>query len=226
MLQQTQAHRVIAKYNKFIQLFPTVESLAKASNIEVLRVWQGLGYNRRALFLKKSAEIICEKYTGKIPRIVEKLTGLPGIGYSTACAIATFAYNIPTVFIETNIRTVFIHFFFKEKENVSDQEILELVTKTVDKNNPRDWYYALMDYGVFLKKKYKNPSRKSKSYSKQSRFEGSKRQLRGNIVKLLLEKKRLRLMEIDGDLETVKKVMEELEKEKLIKRKGSVYTIA
>ncbi len=220
MLQQTQAPRVIEKYNEFIKRFPTVKDLAIASNSDVLAAWQGLGYNRRALFLKKSAEKIVSDYHGIVPSKIEELITLPGIGHNTACAIVTFSFNIPTVFIETNIRTVFIHHFFKDTEDVSDKEIIKLVEKTVDTDNPRGWYYALMDYGVFLKKEFKNPSRKSKAYLKQSKFEGSRRQVRGEVIRRLLEHVEDVLDDID------KGVLDDLEKEKIIKKKNGVYTIA
>lgn len=233
MLQQTPAPRAVEKYKQFIRRFPTVKDLAVASNTDVLQMWQGLGYNRRALYLKKSAEIIVSKYSGIIPDEIEVLDELPGIGFNTASAIVSFAFNKPTIFIETNIRTVFIHFFFNGKEHVSDTEILPLVEKTVDKKNPRGWYYALMDYGAYLKKNFKNPSRKSKTYTKQTRFKGSKRQLRGYIVKLILERKRMNvrdiyryIIDIHGDRDMVNVVLGDLEKEGLIKKGKRVYTIA
>lgn len=235
MLQQTQAPRVIEKYNEFIGVFPSVESLARASNEEVLRVWQGLGYNRRGIFLKKTAEKIVSEHGGIVPSNIETLTTFPGIGYNTACAIAAFAFNMPVVFIETNIRTVFIHHFFADKEAVDDKDILPIIEKVLRapgarKMSPRDWYYALMDYGVYLKKEFKNPSRKSSSYSKQSKFEGSKRQVRGEIIKLLLERKSIfkkdLLPLIDREESEIIQILSSLEKEGMITFKNQVYTIA
>lgn len=188
MLQQTQTGRVVEKYASFIHTFPTVSHLSKASTSDVLRLWQGLGYNRRALYLKRTAAIICEKYNNTFPSLKEELVKLPGIGVNTAGAVIAFAYNQPIVFIETNIRRVFIHEFFREKEKVSDQEIYPLIEASLDTKNPRDYYYALMDYGAHLGKTTINPNRKSKEYLKQSKFEGSMRQVRGMIIKLLLEK--------------------------------------
>ena len=186
MLQQTQVDRVIGKYTSFVKAFPDFKALAKASLEQVYAVWQGLGYNRRALSLKKMAEILVEKYEGRLPATEEELTGLPGIGKATAASIAAFGFNKPSLFIETNIRTVFIHHFFKNRDAVDDSEILALLTQTLDKTSPRKWYSALMDYGTMLKKKHKNPSRNSAHYVKQSRFEGSRRQVRGAILKTLL----------------------------------------
>jgi A/G-specific adenine glycosylase len=188
MLQQTQTGRVIEKYADFIHALPSVSHLAKAPTSEVLRLWQGLGYNRRALYLKRTAEIICETYNNAFPSLKEELVKLPGVGPNTAGAVMAFAYNLPVVFIETNIRRVFIHEFFREKEKVSDQQIYPFIENSLDTKNPRDWYYALMDYGAYIGKTTTNPNRKSETYSKQSKFEGSIRQVRGAILKLLLEK--------------------------------------
>lgn len=190
MLQQTQTSRVIEKYKEFLRAFPTVQSLAEAPTRDVLRVWQGLGYNRRALSFKKAAEEIVECYKGHVPKNVESLDDLPGVGPGTAGAIATFAFNMPVVFIETNIRRVFIHFFFgKHKRAIHDEEILFLIEATLDLKKPREWYYALMDYGAMLGRELgqKNPNQKSAHYARQSRFKGSDRELRGKIVKMLIE---------------------------------------
>ncbi len=190
MLQQTQTERVMKKYKEFISLFPTFRRLAHASLHEVLSVWQGLGYNRRALFLKRTAEIVDKKYRGHIPRDEKTLRTLPGIGRGTAGALSAFAFDVPTAFIETNIRRVYIHRFFAERKNISDTELLRYVEKTVDTKNPREWYYALMDYGSFLgKAERKNPNVKSAHYKKQSPFRGSERELRGKILRVILTSK-------------------------------------
>jgi len=186
MLQQTQTNRSIEKFSEFITAFPTFEHLANAPFVDVLRVWKGLGYNRRALWIQKSAQIICQDYKGVLPQTPEELEKLPGIGPATARSITAFAGNIPTIFIETNIRSVFLHEFFKDIPDVHDKDLMPLIEKTVDQENPREWYYALMDYGVHLKKTHKNPSRKSKHHVKQSKFEGSDRQIRGRILEQLL----------------------------------------
>ncbi|MBI5634069.1 MAG: A/G-specific adenine glycosylase [Nitrospirae bacterium] len=186
MLQQTQVERVLVKYREFIRAFPNFSRLAKAPLAEVLRVWQGMGYNRRAINLKKLAELIVHEYQGKLPLVPEELIKLPGIGKYSASAIYTFATNKPACFIETNIRRVYIHFFFGDREGIRDEEIMPLVEKTMDRAKPREWYYALMDYGVQLKKEVENPNRRSAHYAKQSKFEGSDRQVRGMILKTLL----------------------------------------
>jgi len=186
MLQQTQAERVLQKYAEFIKIFPDLNSLAQAPLSNVLRVWQGMGYNRRALSLKRLAEIVVQEYAGKLPDDPEELIRLPGIGPYSASAIYAFVHNRPSLFIETNIRRVYIHFFFDDREHVRDAEIMPILEKTLDRKNPRDWYYALMDYGVKLKKEVRNPNRRSAHYQKQSAFHGSARQVRGMILKALL----------------------------------------
>jgi A/G-specific adenine glycosylase len=230
MLQQTQVDRVTEKYQQFIKVFPDVPTLARAPLKTILKVWQGLGYNRRALALKKIAHIVAQQYNNKIPRALDELVALPGIGQATASEILAFAFNQPTVFIETNIRSVFIHFFFPDREDVSDDEILPLVEKTLDRSDPRKWYYALMDYGVTLKKRYTNPSRKSAHYNKQSPFNGSNRQVRGKIVRFLTEKSSSSARELSRQLnlplDKVRSNLITLEQEGFIRRSGQRLTIA
>lgn len=202
MLQQTQTNRIIEKYHEFLQTFPDFQSLATTPFEKLLRVWKGLGYNRRALYLQKSAQIIISEFKENLTKDVEKIDSLPGIGKATAASILVFAYNIPLVFIETNIRRVFIHEFFQDIEEVHDNKIFPLIEQTLDTKNPREWYYALMDYGAFLGKHPPaggiNPNRKSKHYTKQSKFEGSLRQIRGKILEILLDKKSITPIELEN----------------------------
>jgi A/G-specific adenine glycosylase len=230
MLQQTQTHRVITKYQEFLDTFPTVELLAQASLRDVLLVWQGLGYYRRARFLHCAAQIIVEEHGGCVPEDPEMLQRLPGIGIATAASICAFAFNKPTVFIETNIRTVFIHSFFREREDVSDKEIIPFVAASVDRDNPREWYYALMDYGVFLKAQHVNPSRKSAHYSKQTKFEGSDRQIRAAILKLVADKGAVDVTGIyeiiNRDNNRIEKILKALENDEfIIKNAKNQYCI-
>ena len=183
MLQQTQVQRVIPKYAEFLQKFPTLQDLAAAELGAVLTAWSGLGYNRRAKFLWQSAQRVVDEYNGVFPQTTAELVNLPGIGKNTAGAIQAYAFNHPVVFIETNIRSVYIHHFFADKTDVSDTDILQLVAATVDSEHPREWYWALMDYGSHLKKSVGNTSKQSKTYMKQSAFHGSKRQIRGQVIK-------------------------------------------
>lgn len=187
MLQQTQTSRVLPKYTEFIDRFPDFSSLANASTAQVLSVWSGLGYNRRALYLKQAAEKIVDTYQGQIPQELHLVKQLPGIGVATASSILVFSFNLPLPFIETNIRRVYIHFFFPHSSSVSDAEIMPYVEKTLDRNNPREWYYALMDYGVHLAKTETNPNRRSSAYRRQSSFIGSIRRIRGAIIRSLVQ---------------------------------------
>lgn len=186
MLQQTQVSRVLTKYPEFLGRYPNFEALATAELAEVLSVWQGMGYNRRAMYLQRLAQAVAGTYGGQLPSDLKLLQSLPGIGPHTAGSIAAFAFNLPTTFIETNIRRTFIYHFFPDMDEVTDREIGPLVTAAVDQDNPREWYYALMDYGAALSKSVPNPNRQSKHYTIQSSFEGSQRQLRGQILRVLL----------------------------------------
>jgi A/G-specific adenine glycosylase len=196
MLQQTQVQRVLIKFDEFIARFPTIECLANANLSEVLESWIGLGYNRRAKFLKLSADCIMSDFKGHFPETLEQWISLPGFGRNTASAVLVYSQNKPLVFIETNIRTVFIHHFFANAVSVTDKDIEELVIATLDNDNPREWYWALMDYGTFLKKEHGNLSRKSSSYATQSKFEGSFRQKRAKVLKEIVNRKLLSFDEL------------------------------
>jgi len=185
MLQQTQVVRVIPKYEAFIKKYPTAKKLSAASLGDVLRMWQGLGYNRRAKFLLQCAQEITESHKGIFPESYDELLKLPGIGPYTAAAICAFAYNQPVELVETNVRQVYIHHFFKRAEEVADVQILEKVRHTLPANQSRQWYAALMDYGTQLKSLHGNNTRKVKGYTKQSKFKGSNREVRAAIVRAL-----------------------------------------
>lgn len=231
MLQQTQTERVKTKYVEFLKAFPNFKSLAEAPLHKLLSVWQGMGYNRRALSLQHTAQRIMNEFKGKLPSDPTILVTLKGIGLNTAGSIAAFAFNSPAIFIETNIRTVFIHYFFPNKKEVLDDELLPLIEQTLDTTNPREWYYALMDYGVQLKKLYKNPSRRSKHHTKQSKFEGSDRQIRGAILKMVLKKQNIPyqgLYKLLHQFEKgrIKRILTQLLQEGFIKREGSYISVA
>lgn len=184
MLQQTQVPRVVTKWTSWITRFPTVTDTARASVKDILDEWKGLGYNRRGLALHSLCNVITDDYNEEFPKDYNELITLPGIGPYTANAIRAFAWNEPVVLIETNVRSVFIHHFFHDSTTVHDKEILPIIEETLDLKNPRDWYYALMDYGSWLKKT-QNPSRKSAHFAKQSSFKGSNREQRSFILDLI-----------------------------------------
>lgn len=186
MLQQTQVDRVIPYYKNFLKEFPTVDVLAKAPLSNVLRVWQGLGYNRRARMLHEAAKIVVGKYQGRMPKDEVVLELLPGIGPYTARAVAAFAYNRDVIFIETNIRTAVTHHFFPDTEVVADSELLAVLTMAYPEGKAREWYAALMDYGSHLKRSGVKLNAKSASYTKQRSFKGSLREVRGAVMRALL----------------------------------------
>lgn len=182
MLQQTQVSRVLPKFIDFIQKFPDSESLAEASLADVLRAWQGLGYNRRARFLHDAAKQIIQT---KEPLSLASLQCLPGVGINTAGAIMNYVYEQPTPFVETNIRTVYFHHFFRGSETVRDKEIYQCVRDTLDYEQPREWFWALMDYGSYLKSRGLGQLDKSHHYKKQAPLKGSVREIRGKIITCL-----------------------------------------
>lgn len=286
MLQQTQTARVVSKYDDWMRAFPTAQAVADAPLSAVLAHWSGLGYNRRAVFLQQACRAVCDRHGGIFPQTREELCALPGIGPYTAGAVATFAYNQPHVFIETNIRSVYIHTFFASNNNVDsamlddnamrkgetrafcgvagatsacgaksaavlvfdssataettaifdaggkidDKDIAALVEQTLDRSRPREWYYALMDYGAALKKQTANPSRRSRQYAKQSRFEGSLRQARGAILRQLSRQPSATLAHIarcEGiDMERLIRAADKLLAERLVAVSGEWYRIA
>ena len=229
MLAQTQTSRVIPKYYAWMDAFPTINVLASASLKQVLYYWSGLGYNRRACYLLDSAKKIVQDHDGVVPSTTADLRTLPGVGRYIAGAILAFAYNQPQVFIETNIRTVYLYHFFRGRENVSDAEIFPLIEKTIDNENPRQWYYALMDYGAMLKRKVENPSRKSAHHIQQKKFIGSDRQIRGKIIKMLINEETISekgiCMSIDADSIRIAKILNELVYEGFIKKVHHTYSI-
>ena len=199
MLQQTQVDRVIPKFAAFIKKFPDETALAKAPLAEVVQQWQGLGYNRRAKFLHEAAKEIVR--LGTFPNDETDLIALPGVGKNTAGAVMAYAYNQPAIFIETNVRAVYIHHFFADQDSVDDKDIRALLEKTIDKEHPREFYWGLMDYGNYLKKQGIKPAR-SRHYKKQPPLKGSVREVRGQILAILSEgDASMRLLEAryDGD---------------------------
>jgi A/G-specific adenine glycosylase len=229
MLQQTQVERVVDKYQEFIRIFPDWSALARASLKDVLNVWQGLGYNRRALALKQCSEKVISDYRGELPKNPDELCTLPGIGKATAGEILAFAFNIPGVFIETNIRRVYIHEFFDGAENVKDTKIFPLVEATLDRKNPREWYWALMDYGSMLKKKVENPNRRSAHYTRQQPFGGSDRKIRGIILRTILRKvsasEQDLLYETGADQKRLTGILEKMAGEGLLRERDGLYSI-
>jgi len=229
MLQQTQVERVIPKYLAFTKTWPTAKALSKASLADVLIAWQGLGYNRRAKFLHQCAITITKEYGGEFPVTRQELEKLPGIGPYTAGAFMAFAFNQPVVLIETNVRRVYLHHFFPTKDQVLDTEIFPYLKRTLPKDNSRDWYSALMDYGTYLKKNGPNPNQRSAHYQKQSAFKGSDREIRGAILKVLagspVKKKQLYTTLGQFEIERVSTQAGSLLAEGLIEYRNTTYQL-
>lgn len=226
MLQQTQVGRVIPKFQQFLKLFPDVPSLAAAPLAAVLATWSGLGYNRRAKFLHQAAQQVVADFHGTFPDIITQLTTLPGVGPNTAGAIAAYAFNQSVVFVETNIRTVYIHHFFADREAVTDMQLVPYIQATLDTDNPREWYWALMDYGSYLKQSSGNLNKLSKHYSVQSQFAGSARQIRGQIIRELASNS-LSRAELEHRVTDVRlpAILLDLEREGLICQAGNTFSL-
>lgn len=191
MLQQTQVSRVLPKYKTWCRRFPTTQSVARAKLAEVLTCWQGLGYNRRALNLHRLCMVVEDEYGGKLPAVVAELESLPGIGPYTARAVASFAYETPVAVVETNIRKVILHYFFQAKQRVTEQEIVRVAEQLLDRRRPREWNWALMDYGALQRAGFGavNPNRRAAAYRRQSPYQGSMRQLRAAVMKCVLTRR-------------------------------------
>lgn len=227
MLQQTQVDRVISKYKEFLHTFPSVRALSDASLGEVLRVWQGLGYNRRAKMLHESAKRVVNLYGGKVPHLYQDLRTLPGVGEYTAKAVRVFSWGAPELLVETNIRSAYLHHFFPKGKLVTDKELLPYLEKTLDTKNPREWHFALMDYGSYLKKTHPNPSRKSALHKTQTKFRGSSREVRGALIRALVVKKSslTELYKLPFEKQRIKEELMKLLKEEMIVRNQKMFSV-
>jgi A/G-specific adenine glycosylase len=227
MLQQTQTERVLPKYLAWLEAYPYPAALAAAQLADVLALWSGLGYNRRALALVKAASQIAS--ADRFPDEEASLLDLPGVGPYTARAVLAFAFGKPGVLIETNIRSVFLHIFFEGEEGVADSRIAPLVESTLFREDPRTWYYALMDYGVDLKKRGGNPNRRSAHYARQSSFADSNRRIRGSLLKALANREGKDAEELAVALpfsrERVDAALAELQAEGFVAESGGVYRL-
>lgn len=229
MLQQTQVSRVFSRYGEWLQAFPTFDALAAAPLAVVLERWQGLGYNRRAVALKRAAEQVVERHGGRLPDDEALLRQLPGIGPATASAVVNYAYGVPAPFIETNVRAVFLHHFFADAADVPDSALRPLVEATWDRGDPRAWGYALMDYGSWLKASSPNPSWRSRHHVRQSPFEGSHRQKRARVLRAVLREPggEADTYAADAGLEPVEVsgLLEELAGEGFLERAGKRWLV-
>jgi len=224
MLQQTQVSRVLMRYAEFIEVYPDVQSLAKAKTSDVLKIWKGMGYNRRALYLHQAAKIISEKYHNHFPLSQQLLSKLPGVGKYTARAILVFAHKKDIAMVDTNIRKIITHFFFQDKKQ-PENVIQDLADQLLPKGKSWQWHQALMDLGSQMQT---ISNAKCPMSNKKLPFRESNRFFRGRIVDLLREKGwketallREMVKRHGKDVQFYKKILEKLLQEGLLTRSPS-----
>jgi A/G-specific adenine glycosylase len=235
MLQQTQVSRVIPKYNAWFEKFSTVKDLAEASVSDVLLMWSGLGYNRRALHLKKTAEILVKEYDCLFPQDEKILKKFPGIGDYTARALLCFAFDRQVAVVDTNVRKVILTEFLKlyHSETVclmTNNEIQIIANQLLPEGKASIWNQALMDYSSAVLREQKIP------IPKQSKFLGSHRYYRGQVLKILLQKKNVLIEDLGflikkdythADCEWLDGLVLELQKEGFVDmRDGTVMLVS
>jgi A/G-specific adenine glycosylase len=230
MLQQTQVERVLTKYGPFLKRFPGFPDLARAPLRDILLAWQSLGFNRRAQALQGIAQRVVAEFDGHLPPDRGILESLPGIGAATAGALMAFAFEQPVVFLETNIRRVYLYFFHPEEESVPDKMLLPLIMLTMDAQRVRSWYYALMDFGAMLKKMVSNPHRRSAHYTRQSPFPGSDREIRSRILRMFLNVPELPekaiLANLAEETTRIKRILRQLIQENFLHYTQGQYRLA
>ena len=212
MLQQTQASRVIPKFNLFLKKFPDLESLANNTDREVLALWSGLGYNRRAIWLKEAPQYIIE--LGYFPQENRILKKIRGIGEYTSRSIPIFAFNVDIATVDTNIRRILIHEGFATEET-NEKELFKIAEQLLPLHRSRDYHSALMDYGATLITAKKTGI---KPKTMKGKFKGSTRESRGKIIKLLLQNEKLSKAELSKKLgkKDIENILNSLAKDQLI----------
>jgi A/G-specific adenine glycosylase len=152
MLQQTTVTAVIPYYEKWIKKFPTIECVARARQQTILSLWQGLGYYSRAKNIHKTAKIICQKFSGKIPEEPEIISRLPGFGPYTTGAVLSIAYDKPLAIIDANVRRVVMRQLAREglADIKHDLDVREFLIKVIPKNGAGDFNQGLMELGALI----------------------------------------------------------------------------
>lgn len=200
MLQQTQTGRVAPSYSSFVERFPTVESLARAPAMDVIAAWRGLGYNRRAVDLQRAARAIVHDHGGDVPADVRTLRALPGVGEYSASAVACFAFDEQVPVIDVNVRRVLARATLGTHD-APKEKVAQTASRWLPHGDAYRWNQALMDIGAMFCRSTtplcsKCPLRSACAYvakgrhlarpaappKERERFEGSRRQKRGNIV--------------------------------------------
>jgi A/G-specific adenine glycosylase len=222
MLQQTQAARVGPAFERFVRAFPSVGRLASAPVADVLRAWDGLGYNRRAVALSRAARIIVRHHGGRIPTDPTALRSLPGVGPYTAAAVASIAYGNPVPAVDTNVRRVVARAAQgREPETADASAVAAEAARWIDRADPGGWNQAVMDLGREVcqpvprcdrcplawgcrwraNREDGGPTERPLRRGAPPPFEGSTRQLRGQIVRHLGPRGWVSLAELSGTTE-------------------------
>lgn len=219
MLQQTQTSRVLGPWTRFIETFPSPTSCADAPLSDVLRLWSGLGYHRRAKALHDAAKMIRDEFAGEVPNNVADLRRLPGIGEYTSNAVASFAFGRPVAVVDTNVGRVLARAL--TNRTLKDREARVEANELLPRMNVASFNQAMLDLGAqFCTSKPRcatcpvsrtckwnleggpDPAPRSASVSRpQSTFQGSDRQVRGQVLAVLREKPqsiRELLVRVDG----------------------------
>jgi A/G-specific adenine glycosylase len=199
MLQQTQVHRVLLKYPKFLERFPNFQTLSKARTADVIRAWAGMGYNNRAVRLQRTAQRVMQMYAGRLPADPNLLQQLPGIGRYTAHAVACFSFRQHTAVVDTNIRRVLSRMFSENFQSKNPWELAELL---LPKRKAYEWNQALMELGStrctavnpkchdcplqrYCQSAFQIPQSKKSKKSKDRGSSTPKRIYRGRVVTVL-----------------------------------------
>ncbi len=192
MLQQTQVSRVVRKYKEFVRAFPNTKKLAEAKTGDVITVWKGLGYNRRALFLQRTAQAVRTEFGGRFPQTFEGLKSMPGIGEYTARAILSFAFGVVTPVLDTNHRKFYQKMFFGDEVqsdiilHTKAEVVVAYIARTFGETAVYDWNQALMDWVSAHPEQYILPKKKKKQ---SIPFKQTNRYIRGKIIDLLRTEK-------------------------------------
>ena len=217
MLQQTQVDRMLFWYEAWLERWPDWHSLARAGRREVLKMWSGLGYNRRALYLLETARRVVNEYQGRLPSDYRALIRLPGIGPYVANAVLVFAFGQRRAAVDTNVRRVLIHELGLPPD-IPAKAVQEIAQAVLPRTDPAEWHHALMDYGALA---LPRQAGRPRSREAGERYEGSLRQVRGEIIRRLTTAARIRLDTVARSLAcplgTVVRAATALEKEGLVR---------
>jgi len=188
MLQQTQVKTVIPYFKKFTKRYKTLKSLSKANETQILKMWEGLGYYRRARNLLASTKLLVKKYNSKLPNTLKEIKKLPGVGDYTANALMGFIHNHPTIAIDGNVKRVFTRYLNKIESKINFEKLIETNKKNLFiTNRNSDFVEALMEFGALICKP-KDPKCGQCCLNKSCRYLKSSNKIETN------KKKKLKVM--------------------------------